>query len=167
MSFWEGIMSPRTLSELIHALQHNSRVLGLIEFGNDHSNDHYTVGDYDLFAVLTAYPSTVTSLHFYVGRIPIDLNFITRADLEQLTVGNYFRWAALRDGRVIYDPYSVITPALMRLQTEHATRPASPLSENTMARTRHWHRHILDKVRGRLDTVQLVVALSCTATWPA
>ena len=145
-------MPPQMISELTSALRAHPSVLGLIEFGNDHHADHYALGDYDLFAVLSEYFSSVTSLHFYVGHIPVDLNFITRAELEHLTARDHFRRTALRNGRIIYDPQGFIIPALTRLQTDHAARNSDRLSENTVARTRQWHRHILDKVRGRLET---------------
>ena len=149
-------MQPQTISELISTLRANPYVLGLIEFGNDRHDDHYAVGDYDLFAVLSECFSSVTSLHFYVGHIPVDLNFITRAEFEELTARDHFRWAALRNGRVIYDPEGSIAPVLVRLQANHAARSPDQLSENTVARTRQWHRHILDKVRGRLETDPVV-----------
>lgn len=145
-------MPPHTVTELLHILQQHHGVLGLIEFGSDHRNDGYAIGDYDLFVVLTAYFSTVRSLHFSVGSTPVDLNFITQTDLDQLTARDYFRWAALRDGRVVYDPEGVTAPALHRLQHSHAPISAHRLSETTIARTRHWHRHTLDKVHGRLET---------------
>jgi hypothetical protein len=146
-------MMPQTISEMIALLQHHSLVLGLIEFGSDHQREHYAVGDYDLFVVLMHNDPVVRSLHFFVGSIPVDLNCITLDDLYHLTSTDDFRWIALLDGRILYDPAGVVAQAFAQVRHRQHQAFRNRLSENTVAMTRHWHRHVLDKIKGRLDTM--------------
>jgi len=141
---------PETLPALLAHLQAHPDVVGLISFGSQRDTSQAVAGDFDLFVVLTQTDPTVRSLHFCLGQVPIDLNLITLDELEQLTPADHFRYVTLRDSTVLHDPLGVITPALAHLRRQ-LTYHTPALSDHVIATTRHWHRHMLDKVRNRLD----------------
>ena len=143
-------MLPQTLPDLLNHLQTHPYVVGLISFGSSSDSVTLTTGDYDLFVVLSQIVPAVRSLHFCIGDLPIDLNLITLDDLEQLTPADYFRWLTLCEGQVMYDPSGVVAPACARLH-QQVIQDIVPLSEHAIATTRHWHQHMLDKARGRMD----------------
>jgi hypothetical protein len=142
----------QTIDEMMSALRRHPGILGLVGFGSDHQADGYSAGDCDLFVVLKHKESAVGSLHFYVGAIPVDLNLITLDEIRHLDRMAGFRWVALLDGRVLHDPTGKVTYELEKLRRRQSTSP-QPLSEHAIARMRHGHKHVLDKIKGRLNTM--------------
>ena len=140
-----------TISEMITTLKGRPDVFGLIEYGTDHRPDNYTLGDCDLFWIVSHTLSPVESLHFRIGPTPVDLNLMTLEAISHLDDPTGFHQIALLDGRVIYDPMGEVTAALERLRLRSHSSSAT-LSEHTIAVTRHGHRHIFDKIKGRLGS---------------
>ena len=140
-----------SIEEMTQALIANPQVVGLVEYGSNHKADDYRVGDHDLIVVITERDPLVESLHFYVGDVPVDLNFVTLQEICSRNIQEPFHRAVLPEGRVIYDAIGDISEQLERLRQEQ--QPPSGLSEHTIAFMRHGHRHVLDKVKGRLDTM--------------
>jgi hypothetical protein len=88
-----------------------------------------------------------------MGGVPVDLNLTTLEEIRHLdatTTG--FHLVALLDGRVLHDPTGQVTRELQDLRGRQREAPPDELSEQAIASTRHGHRHILDKIRGRLTT---------------
>ena len=141
-----------TIPELIDVLSRNRRVLGLIEFGSDHRSDNFTTGDYDLLAILETLDYQIKSIHFYIGNTPVDLNLRTMDYLRQPeSVSGFER--EFFGGRIIYDATGEVTRLFQRLQEYSSQTHNRPLTEDDIARIRHWHRHILDKTQGRMDSM--------------
>lgn len=127
-------------------------VAGLIRYGADHQMDDYTIGDYDLFVVFSDNPPPVEGLHLDAGHTPVDLSFITLQALEELAPEPTFPQLALNSGTVIFDRFGKVEPLLLRLKESLAQQRPAAISEHTLAFVRHGHRHVLDKLRGRLDS---------------
>lgn len=145
----------KTIAGMLGRLERNPQVTGLIRYGSDHHADGYSVGDYDLFVVLSSQP-TVESLHFSVESTPVDLNLITLEALTGQQPTSTFPQLALSNGSVLFDRTAKVGPALARLKEALAqTRPEAP-SAHTVAFLRHGHRHLLDKVRGRFHSEPLL-----------
>jgi hypothetical protein len=142
----------QTIDEMISTLKHHPSVLGLIVYGSDHQADDYAIGDCDLFVVLDDKDPTVESLHFYVGSVPVDLNLVTLDEIRRLDVTDGFHLVALLDGKALHDPTGKITRTLEELRRRRQQSPPQALSAHAIAFTRHGHRHVFDKIRGRLDT---------------
>ena len=145
----------QTIHEMTAALKTHPDLLGLVEYGSQHQIDNYATGDCDLFVILEQKDPAVESLHFFVGDIPVDLNLMTLEEIRHLDSTNSFPIVALLDGRVKYDPTGQVTRALEELRHRRYLAPSKELSEHTIAFTRHGHRHVFDKVKGRLDTMPL------------
>ncbi len=145
----------QTVDEMMSALRRHPGILGLVGFGSDHQVDDYSVGDCDLFVVLKHKESAVGSLHFYVGAIPVDLNLITLDEIRHLDTMDGFRWVALLDGRVLHDPTGKVTYELEVLRRRRQTISPKTLSEHAIARMRHGHKHVFDKIKGRLNTMPI------------
>ncbi len=143
---------PETIPALLAALQEHPDVIGLLRFGSQPEPNQPIAGDYDLFVVLTSADPHVRSVHFCLDQMPIDLNLISLDELERITPADHFRSRAFCEGTVLYDPHGFVTQVQAQLQ-EQLRHQAAALSEHTIATTRHWHRHMLDKVRNRLDTM--------------
>jgi hypothetical protein len=143
----------QTVDEMISALKRHPEVLGLVGYGSDHRADDYAMGDCDLFVVLDHKDPTVESLHFYVGSVPVDLNLITLDEIRHLDVTDGFHLVALLDGRILHDPTSKVTSALEELRRRQKQSPLKELSEHAIAFTRHGHRHVFSKIKGRLNTM--------------
>ena len=143
-----------SVADVISTLQHHSDVLGLVEYGSDHRIDNYRTGDLDLYVVLRAEPS-VDSLHFYVAGVPVDLGLITLDVIRTLRGAGSFEAAALVAGRVIYDPSRRVEHELVQLRQRHQSSATVELSAHDIAFVRFGQKHVLDKVRGRLETQPL------------
>jgi hypothetical protein len=137
---------------MLSALRRHPDILGLVRFGSDHRTDGDSVGDFDLFVVLNHKDTAVRSLHFYVAGVPVDLNLITLSEIRRLDPTDGFRWVALLDGSVLHDPTGEVTYELEKLQRRREQSSPKRISEHTIARTRHWHKHVFDKIKGRLNT---------------
>jgi hypothetical protein len=136
-----------SILDLVIYLRAHPQVVGLVEFGSNHYAEPIITGDYDLLLILDGLELAVTSLHFRAGGIPIDLNVRAVEALRQAEQLSGFERVFL-DGRIIHDPTGEIATIFQRLDSQ----PAQPLPADTIARLRHWHRHILDKVEGRLES---------------
>lgn len=145
-----------SISDLCTQLKAHPNVAGLIEYGSrsavstaDHHSDS---GDYDLIAILTTPVSPITSLHFDVGTTPVDLSLLALKELQILEAGSTFEAIVIGTGRVIYDPTGAVQAAQTRLTNLVTALPPDQLSPHDIAFIRHGHRHLLDKLNGRLTS---------------
>jgi len=145
----------RTIDEMIAVLKHHPGVKGLVRYGSTHDACKHRTGDYELFVVLGQRDPLVSSLHFFAGGLPVDLNLITLKEVRHLGRGGSFERSALLDGEVLYDPTGQLEPELDRLRRQEQRSLTVELSDHEVARIRHGHRHVFDKVKGRLDTKSL------------
>ena len=145
------LQSVSSIPELVDTLRNHPDVLGLVEFGRAHYADDFAAGDYDLLVILRRLDYPVTSIHFYIGDTPIDLNLRTIEQFRLLPIAAGFERTFIR-GRVIYDPTEEVAQIIAGLQQKLAQIAPDTLNEHEIARIRHWHRHVLDKVHNRLST---------------
>ena len=146
---------PQTIDEMLLLLKSNPNVLGLMEYGSSYKREHHKVGDYDLLVFLRSKDNDVESLHFYVSDTPIDLNVRTLKEIRELEAAEEFE-TALLEGRIIYDPTGEVSREIEKLKVRHEKRKPERLSEHSIAFTRHGHRHIFDKLKGRFGTDPLL-----------
>lgn len=139
---------------LVQRLQRHPDVIGLVRYGGRRVGDMAPGGDLDLFVFLKGEAPPVESLHLYVGKppneIPVDLNVRTLEDLEReepLTPID----RALVGGEIVYDPGGALQETLPHLAARWP-EPVPPLHDHDIAFERFSKTHILDKVRGRLDS---------------
>ncbi len=149
-----------TLGDLFARLRAHASVAGLVRYGSDPGQGH--TGDLDLFVLLYGSEPEVESLHFDVGGVPVDLNLLTLTRLETLEPDFAFPALALRGGAVLYDPSGRVGAALKRLEAGFDERRVEPLSAHDVAFMRHGHRHVLDKLRGRLASEPMLANLLLT-----
>ena len=162
----------KTLHEMWAQLEHHPDVTGLIEYGSrsisapTDVNESLT-GDYDLIVVLTTNPSPVSSLHFDVGNMPVDMSLISLEALRQCTANASFEGQVIATGRVRYDPTGEVKREQIRIAAEATTRQIEPWSPHDIAFMRHGHRHLLDKVVGRLDSDPILcqILLNTNVYW--
>jgi hypothetical protein len=70
---------------------------------------------------------------------------------------------ALLDGEVLHDPTGKVTHEIEELQRRQQQSSPRELSEHIVAFTRHGHKHVFDKIKGRLDTMPVFCRfLLCT-----
>ena len=146
----------KTVDALLRRLEAHPDVTGLIRYGSDHREDNYSVGDYDLFVVVSGWQPPVESLHFNVGETPVDLNLLTLQRLSELDSEFTFPQLALRDGVLFFDRTGQVEAALTRLKDMFSQTRPEPPSAHDAAFMRHGHRHLLEKVRGRLESEPLL-----------
>ncbi len=145
-----------SVNAMLTRLRDNPTVVGLIRYGADHQADNYSVGDYDLFVVFSEALPTTKGLHFEAGHTPVDLSFITLQALKELPRTFTFPQLALSGGTVIFDRFGELEPALLQMKRSLAWQRPEAISEHALAFMRHGHRHVLDKLRGRLDSEPLL-----------
>ena len=148
----------QTIKEMLLALKSNQEVLGLIEYGSPHKHDGFLTGDYDLFVILKAKDSDIESVHFYINNIPIDLNIRTLEEIKKLKFAKGFE-TALLDGKVIHDPTGQIKQELQKLIQRHKKHKPEGITDHAIAFTRHGHKHVFDKIKGRLEKMPLFCKL--------
>jgi len=134
------------VGELIDRLKRNTQVVGLVEFGSGTADP--TSGDYDLLAVLVDNLSGVRSLHFWCGQQPVDLNLRTVAELRVVEQLSHFDHTML-DGRPLFDRTGQLAEILDIWRVWSQSDNRWWISADKLARIRHWHRHVLDKVQER------------------
>lgn len=144
----------KTIKEMLTILKSNPNVLGLVEYGSSHESDNYSIGDYDLFVILKDKDDDVEGLHFYLSGAPVDLNIRTLKELRDLKLTEWLT-IALLEGRIIYDPTGKVTQEVQRLKEKQKRYHPKKLSEHSIAFTRHGHKHLFDKIRGRLENMPL------------
>jgi len=150
-----------TIQEMVICLTENPDVLGIVEFGTEHSADNFAEGDYDLFVFLSQPYHKVRSLHFSVGNIPVDLNLRTLDDIHNLNpVGNFD--SVLLEGRVVYDPTGQVSQEIQILRQKWREFYTG-LSEYETARFRHRHKHFFETLRGRLESAPILCKFALTA----
>lgn len=140
---------------MLSILKSNHNVLGLMEYGKSYGREGHKGGDYDLFVFLRGKDNDVESLHFYLSGTPIDLNVRTLKEIRELGVAEEFE-VALLEGRIIYDPTGEVSREIENLKVRHENHKPKKLSDHSIAFTRHGHRHIFDKLKGRLGTDPLL-----------
>ena len=138
------------LQQMVARLREHPRVVALVEFGSAHYQDRFKSGDYDILVILDKMEQQVTSLHFNIGDIPVDLNLRGIGWLRNLNSVTGFERAFV-GGRVIFDSTGEVERLISELAEKNRVDSTYLLAENDVARVRHWHKHVLDKVRGRLD----------------
>jgi hypothetical protein len=145
----------QSIEDMLAILKSNPNVLGLVEYGSPHESDNYETGDYDLFVILQDKANDVESLHFYIKTISVDLNVRSLHEIQGARYVEGFS-VALLDGRVIYDPTKQVSQELQKLRERQKRYYHGELSEHSIAFTRHGHRHVFNKVKGRLDTMPVL-----------
>lgn len=143
-----------SIRSLVETLRQHPQVVGLVEYGSAHYVNDFGAGDYDLFVIHDEIQTDVESLHFYVDDVPVDLNLRSLRYLASQNSLAGFE-SALLDGRIIYDRGGVVAERLEQL----SAKAPSPYTEHDIAFTRHGHRHVLDKIRGRLQNEPLLCRL--------
>ena len=147
---------------MIKTLKANAEILGLVEYGSPHKDDNYATGDYDLFVILKSKPNDVESLHFYINKTPIDLNIKTLEEIKRSKFAKGFETALLEE-RVIHDPSGKVRLELQKLILRHKKHKSQKISEHSIAFIRHGHKHVFDKIKGRLEKMPLLCnILLCT-----
>lgn len=152
----------QTIEEMLLMLKSNKNVLGLLEYGSLHDQDDFMTGDYDLYIILETKESDIESLHFYINNIPIDLNIKTLGEIEKLKFVKGFE-TALLDARIIHDPTGKIKKAIERLIQRHKKHKSVGTTKSAIAFARHGHKHIFDKIKGRLEKMPLLCKLLLNA----
>ncbi len=142
---------PQTVDEMLSILKSNPNVLGLMKYGSSHGRENHQAGDYDLFIFLRNKENDVEGLHFYVSSTPIDLNIRTLRQIKELEVAEGFE-RTLLEGRIMYDPTREVSREIEKLKVRHEKHEPRRLSEHSIAFSRHGHRHVFDKIKGRLGT---------------
>ena len=141
-----------SISQMIDLLKDNSRVLGLLEYGsNIRIKGPIKGGDYDLLVVLDRLDYEVNSLHFYIADTPIDLNLKAMEALQSLEAISGFETAFIT-GNLLYDPTHELASHFDRLRLNYEQTSITPIKENAVASMRHGHKHVLDKVKHRLES---------------
>lgn len=148
-----------TVTELLSRLEAQPEVAGVIRYGTDHAGDGYRTGDVDLFVVLATGEPLVESLHFDVGPTPVDLNLVSLQTLLELRPAFSFPQLALREGTIVFDRTGEVGDALSRIKEGFLGVYLEAPSEQAVAFARHGHRHLLDKLRGRLEGKPLLANL--------
>lgn len=152
----------QTIKEMLLALKSNKNVLGLLEYGSPHEHDDFMTGDYDLFVILRAKDSDIESLHFYINNIPIDLNIKTLGEIKKLKFAEGFE-TALLGARIIHDPTGEVKQELQKLTRRHNKHKPAGITEHAIAFTRHGHKHVFDKIKGRIEKMPLFCKLLLNA----
>lgn len=147
------------IEEMLRTLKQNPNVAGLLEYGGGAAGDAPASGDYDLVVIQQDRNPAVTSLHFDVGDVPVDLNLLSLQELRQLAPDDSFEAQIIVTGRALYDPTGELRKQQERLQQALVARPIRPWSEHTIAFIRHGHRHLLDKVQDRLHSMPTLCQL--------
>jgi len=125
--------------------------VGLIEYGSARHTDAEIHGDYDLVVVVEERDPDVESLHFHVRGVPVDLNIRSLDDIRDIWCAEGFD-SILLDGRIIHDPSGCLAMEIEELRQRDAEVPRGRNDRNTPG-IRHGHRHILDKVRHRSESM--------------
>lgn len=145
----------QSIKEMLAILKSTPNTLGLVEYGSPHKSDNYETGDYDLLLILQDKVYDVESLHFYIKTIPVDLNVRSLQEIQDLEFPKGFE-TFLLEGRIIYDPTKKVSQELQKLKERQKTCYPKKFSEHSIAFARHGHKHVLNKIKGRLDTLPLL-----------
>ena len=148
-------MKMQSIEEMLAILKSNPNTLGLVEYGSPHKSDNYETGDYDLYVILQDKAHNIESLHFYIKTIPVDLNVRSLQEIQGLEFVKSFE-TSLLDGRIIYDPTKKVSQELQKLKERQKTYYPKKFSEHSIAFARHGHKHVFNKIKGRLDTMPLL-----------
>ncbi len=161
-----------SLAQMRARLEAHPAVVGLIEYGSRTIAGPAALqprksSDYDLIVILTELCSPVTSLHFDVGTTPVDLSLLSLQALSNLAAGDSFAAHVIATGRLIYDRDGAVAIEQQRLAEQSRDATSTALCAHDVAFIRHGHRHLLDKVRGRLTTAPLLcrVLLNSNLYW--
>lgn len=142
----------KSILQMIDLLKDNSRVLGLLEYGSNIGvKENFEAGDYDLLVILDHLDYEVNSLHFYIANTPVDLNLKTIDELQSQKILTGFETAFVK-GNIIYDPTNELARHFDRLRLNYEQTLTAPLTENAVASVRHGHKHVLDKVKNRIES---------------
>ncbi|MCU0653012.1 MAG: hypothetical protein MUD10_02025 [Candidatus Pacebacteria bacterium] len=152
----------QTIEGMLIALKSNKNVLGLLEYGSSRQHDDFLTGDYDLFVILRTKDSDIESLHFYINGIPVDFNIKTLGEIKKLKFAEGFE-TALLGARIIHDPAGKVRQELQKLTRRHNKHKSAGITAHEIALTRHGHKHIFDKIKGRTEKAPLLCRLLLNA----
>jgi predicted nucleotidyltransferase len=144
----------QNLNELIDRLKESSAVIGIVRYGSRLPEDMSSGGDFDLFVFLGTSSLDLESLHFYIDDIPVDINLRTLKDLD-LSKPISFIDFALMDGDILYDETGILEKKISSLKQRWKIQGAK-LTENEKSWERFSQKHILDKVKGRINKEPLL-----------
>jgi len=139
----------QNLSELIDRLRESPRVIGILRYGSRPPEDMSSGGDFDIFVFLGDNSLDLESLHFYIKNIPVDINLRTFGDLD-LNKPISFIDFALIDGDLLYDKIGILEKKISSLKQRWKIQ-SNELTENEKSWERFSQRHVLDKVKDRLN----------------
>lgn len=140
----------KNLENLIVRLKNNEIVISIIEYGSRSFHESSGNGDYDIFVIVEESLYSIESLHFYINDIPVDLNIRTIEDLKKETPLSFIDFSIFK-GRIIYDKNNTVY-SLIRDNKQKWDKKGNELSEHDIAFERFNKKHVLDKVKGRLDS---------------
>ncbi len=149
------VMKMQSIEEMLAIIKSNPNTLGLVEYGSSDESDNYETGDYDLYVILRGKAHDVESLHFYIGATPVDLNLRSLQEVRSMPFAEGFDMALL-DGRIIYDPTTQLSREIEKLRDRQKKHSPREYSEHSIAYARHGHKHVFNKLKGRLNTMPLL-----------
>jgi len=129
-------------------------VLGIARYGRRPAHDMSPGGDFDLFVLVKECPEDVESLHFYLGGVPVDLNIRTIEHLRRSEPITEFD-VVLTNAEILYDETGALQKELPALEKRWGQGPAE-LTDHDAQFNRFCQRHVLDKVRGRIEKEPLL-----------
>jgi len=139
----------QNLSELVDRIRESPRVIGIVRYGSRPPEDMSSGGDFDIFVFLGGNSLDLESLHFYIKNIPVDINLRTIEDLN-LNKPISFIDFALIDGDLLFDKTGILEKKISSLKQRWKIQ-SNELTENEKSWERFSQRHVLDKVKGRLN----------------
>ena len=144
----------QNLQDMIINLKNNPSVVGVARYGNRHHTDMSPGGDFDLFVFVKERPPEIESIHFHVRDIPIDLNLRALSDLERNEPISEFD-RVLFSADILYDESGDLGWKIDSLK-DRWMRRSKGLNEHEISMNRFCQRHVLDKVKGRIDSDPLL-----------
>ena len=144
----------QNLQDMIFNLKNNPNVVGVARYGNRHHMDMSPGGDFDLFVFVKDRPPEIESIHFHVHDIPVDLNLRTLDDLKRNEPISEFD-RVLYTADILYDESGDLGREIDSLK-DRWMRRSNGLNEHDISMNRFCQRHVLDKVKGRIDSEPLL-----------
>lgn len=140
----------KDLAELVAKLKNNAKVISIIEYGSRSFDYSSADGDYDIFVIVEERLYSIESLHFYVNGIPVDLNIRIIEDLRAEKPLSFIDFSIF-EGRIIYDKNNTVAN-LLRENKIKWKKKQEQIPELEIVFERFSKKHVLDKVKGRLDS---------------
>lgn len=118
------------LESIVGELKKLPIVRAVASYGSTAKQEWTPYSDIDLFVIISA-PAAIESLHFFIDRVPVDLNI---RDLDRWANGD-FTWIPLSGLKALWDPDNLF-----------ASMTQAPISPAAADHSRFGHRHTLMKL---------------------